>query len=633
MTNKMKLNKSLTIISIGIIIGFCVGIISSLHHIMANRYIQYKMFILASTIFKKTLNSNIFYFVFILLVIYLLWFLFTEKLKPENRVKKLFNIFIVILALLLSTNQLLRSFTGYTFFPIIRGILARTADLFTGKIPFKDFFDLIIQYFIFAIIIFITIALIIFLFWLDKKTRWRKIVASIKNIYIKRVTFVLVLLLVTLNVGIFIEGKINTPKGTNIILISVDTLRADHLGCYGYKKETSPNLDKFASESLLFEYCFSHAPVTGSSCASILSGFLPHETKVYRNMPLPLSVNTIAEILRNYGYKTIAVVSNYVLHKRRGYEQGFDLYNDKMDEKELTRHIPERTAKNTTDCAIEFLKKYQKNKFFLWIHYQDPHGPYTPPLTFNTIFYNQSEPSFKVDFNDTLSGKNGIPSHQKLGENQDFNYYVSQYDGEIRYFDEHFKRVIEALKELKLYEDSLIMFTADHGEGMGEHNYFFAHGEYLYNSLIHVPLIVKYEEGYIGIKKDYVKHIDIIPTLLKITGIKTNLNLRGQNLLKKDFDTSEIFSEMKDRCSLIVNRIKLIYRIPQKEYLLFDLRTDLNEADNLINNIHYEETREQLKEKLMNSYKQDLLRLNIVNKEPRISKEEKEKLKALGYVK
>lgn len=126
-------------------------------------------------------------------------------------------------------------------------------------------------------------------------------------------------------------SKFGFGKKPRIILITVDTLRADHLGCYGYPKNTSPNIDQFAADSLVFENCFSHAPVTGSSFASILSGFLPHETKVFENLPLPAEVETFPEILQQQGYKTVAVISNPALAKKRGWEAGFTIYDDIMD--------------------------------------------------------------------------------------------------------------------------------------------------------------------------------------------------------------------------------------------------------------------------------------------------------------
>ena len=189
------------------------------------------------------------------------------------------------------------------------------------------------------------------------------------------------------SIVLIFQSNILERRKPNIILISVDTLRADHLSCYGHKFDTSPNLDEFAAQSLLFKNCISHAPSTAQSCASFLSGFLPHETGVLTNsIRVSPRIPMIAKILKASGYKTYGVVSNYVLRKKQGFGQGFDIYNDRMDNLEEAHQAPERIAENTTDCAVEILKKHAGGKFFMWIHYQDPHGPYTPKSPYDNLF-------------------------------------------------------------------------------------------------------------------------------------------------------------------------------------------------------------------------------------------------------
>ena len=423
-------------------------------------------------------------------------------------------------------------------------------------------------------------------------------------------------------------------KKPNIILITVDTLRADHLGCYGYAKDTSPNIDKFAQDSILFENCFSHGPDTGTSFSSIFSGFLPHETKITECLYLPSKVDTIAEILQPQGYNTLAVVSNYVLRKSVGFEQGFMLYDDTMDEYELVRKAPERTAGRTTDRAIELLNQYHKTQLFMWIHYQDPHGPYTPPEPFNKIFHDSGQKPRMLKVNRSMSGYGGIPSYQRLGQNKDFHYYVSQYNGEIRYHDSHFKRLINEIKTLGLYDDSLIIFSSDHGEGMGEHGYFFGHSENLYNSQIHVPLIIKYGSSLNGRRNDFVKHIDIVPTILNITGVKSSALLRGRDLCVQHENDSEIFSESQfgHDFSIVCNGFKLIYTPSKIRYELFDLNADFNEENNLVNDKKYHKHVENLKLRLHRLKKEDLLDIDLAERQKKLTGEEIEKLKSLGYV-
>ncbi len=436
-------------------------------------------------------------------------------------------------------------------------------------------------------------------------------------------------------------------KKPNIFLISVDTLRADHLGCYGYFRNTSPNIDQFASEALLFRKCLSHAPNTWSSFTSILSGFLPHETTVMKDTPVPKDLKMLPEIMQEIGYDTIAVVSNFILRKGRGYEQGFRIYDADMQDRErvmstLLTGLPERIAEHTTDRAIDILTRFHKKPLFMWLHYQDPHGPYAPPERFAELFENPNQKSRNLKVNTTESGWRGIPNYQALWPERNFYYYVSQYDREIRYMDEQFKRFIETLKKLDLYDNSLIIFTSDHGEGMGEHNYFFAHGEHLYNSLTHVPLIIKYGKKLIGQRTDYVQHIDILPTIFNVLDMKLDSRFRGGDLRQQEKTSREIVavlpSQIKDTAatSIVVDGLKLIKVLlreePYQQYQLYDLRRDPNEKENLINTTGYHERLEDLKTKLERISKEDFLKLTSITTAPQLTPEEKEKLKSLGYV-
>ena len=462
---------------------------------------------------------------------------------------------------------------------------------------------------------------------------------------VKRFFYIVACILVLILLGFYaaflkFDHRSQRP---NIILISVDTLRPDHLGCYGYSKNTSPAIDQFAKEALLFENCLSHAPVTSSSCASIMSGFLPHETKVFENGPLPVEVTTLPEILQKQGYKTIAVVSNYVFRRKKGWEQGFSLFDNTMTNREIVRKYPERIAEHTTEQAIKYLQQFNNSSFFMWIHYQDPHGPYTPPDSFAKLFFDSNQIPRNLKLNQNVGGLGGIPSYQKLGEQRDYHYYVSQYDSEIRYLDEHFRKLINALKQLGIYESSLIVFTADHGEGMGENNYYFAHGDYLFNSQIHVPLIIKYGKELLGRKAHYVQHIDIVPTILNLLKINTDLNFRGSDLLQYPDTHQEIVSEMfltrneinRLSFSIVHDGYKFILSYTPsftKKTALFDLKEDEEEKNNLTNHGKLRQKMESLQSRLHRICGEDLLKLEVIEKTQDLSNEERDKLKALGYV-
>jgi arylsulfatase A-like enzyme len=425
----------------------------------------------------------------------------------------------------------------------------------------------------------------------------------------------------------------------NIFLITVDTLRADHLGSYGYAKETSPAIDRFASEALLFEQASSHAPVTSSSCASILSGFLPHETGVFENRPLPSQVETLPEMLEPLGYRRLAVVSNYVLQAKYGWSDGFDDYDHSLDDSEIVRrHHAERRAEKTANRAIELLRKHRDERLFLWVHFQDPHGPYTPPPDYQDRFRQPDAEVKTLPLSSSQSGRDGIPTYQRLGDNQDYNHYVSQYDGEIRYLDDHFDRLISAMKDLDLYDDAVIIFTADHGEGMGNHHYYFAHGENLYTDLIHVPLIIRYGERS-GRRAEFVQHIDLVPTLRSVLGLDVDPRLRGRDLLAGETgEPAEIFAEMDSsevrdsvKTSLVYDGYKLIHTALFDLFELYDLRTDSGERRNLLNDSDQSSRTEHMKARLKAISEEDRLGIAIGDNEAIRTEEELETLRALGY--
>ncbi len=373
-------------------------------------------------------------------------------------------------------------------------------------------------------------------------------------------------------------------RGINVILITVDTLRADHLGVYGYAKPTSPNIDQFAREAILFRRAFSHSPETNPSLSALMTSHYPFETKVYSVFyTLAPGAHTMAEILKAQGYRTAGVISHDTLRQGSGFEQGFDEYNDRTEVLVAHGTRAERIATRTTRAAIEWLEGNFKSKFFLWVHYDDPHGPYIPPAPYDTMFVEPARPGAKRLPVNPWSGKGGIPAYQVLGDHREREYYVSQYDGEIRFLDESVGELIAKLRLLGLMENSLIIFTADHGEGMGEHDYYFSHYEFLYNELIHVPFILRLpgQAPPPRVVEERVGLVDVLPTILEILGLKAPRPLKGRSLLSPDAKR-EILAEAyrpELKTTLIAEDLKLILRKGHSE--LFDIRADFAEQSNL----------------------------------------------------
>lgn len=429
------------------------------------------------------------------------------------------------------------------------------------------------------------------------------------------------------------------PERPSIFLVTMDALRPDHLGSYGYQKGTSPNIDSFASDSLLFENCFAHAPETRFSFGSILTGYFPHETTVIDNKPLPEGVKSIAEILREKGYTTVAVISNFMLRAGRGYEQGFTVYDDRMEDIEQVRKWPERTAERTTDRAIELLRRFKDESLFMWIHYQDPHGPYTPPEPYSKLFENPGQEPRPIRVNKSLSGRGGIPAYQDTGLTDDYYSYLERYDGEIRYMDDHFRRFLDEAASLGFYDSSLFILTSDHGEGMGEHDYFFAHGDNLYQEMLHVPLVLRYGDGLRGRRKEFVQHLDIVPTILAALGETPDPSYRGRNLLQLPEEDIEIFAEMNSafvrdsqKFSLLTRDGKLIYTPRDGTYEYYDLSVDPGEEHNLISDPRYKDQVERLQKGLNRLRNEDRLNLGAGSAPPPVSEQERAKMRSLGYI-
>src|SRR5581483_7949470 len=254
----------------------------------------------------------------------------------------------------------------------------------------------------------------------------------------------------------------------NVILITIDTLRADHLSCYGYSKIKTPTLDGLARDGILFEHAMAQVPLTFPSHAAILTGTYPFQNGVqdFTSPPLDPRFRSIAQAFKQNGYVTGGVVSAFVLDRSWGLARGFDFYDDSFSPEDFQTKEPglvDRKARDSLDRTIRWLTKDWQTKgsrrpFFLWLHLYDPHSPYEAP-----------EPYFT-------------------------QYRERPYDGEIAYADHELGRLIAWLKRNQLYERTLIAALSDHGESLGEHGEQ-EHGFFLYNSSLRVPLIVKPPAG------------------------------------------------------------------------------------------------------------------------------------------
>lgn len=289
------------------------------------------------------------------------------------------------------------------------------------------------------------------------------------------------------------------PKGPNVLLVTFDTVRADHVGCYGNPKGLTPTVDHLASQGIVFRQCTSPAPITLPTHASILTGLDPIHHKVrnngsYRLMP---EYQTLATILHGSGYDTAAFVSAQVLNSQYGLARGFDVYDDTVSESDsgLSSEIAERNATDTTDAVLKWLTHRSGDRpFFLWVHYFDPHMAYNPP------------PYWRERFPD------------------------DPYSGEIAYADSELGRIIEQIR----LDSTFVVFTADHGESLGEHGEL-THAFFAYDSTLHVPLVLVFPDGrFKGTERsEQVSLVDIAPTVLNHLDVPLPADMDGVDLLSE----------------------------------------------------------------------------------------------------
>lgn len=288
----------------------------------------------------------------------------------------------------------------------------------------------------------------------------------------------------------------NAEEKQNFLLITVDTLRADRLSCYGSQYPITPNIDGLRNRGVLFSRAFANTSTTLPSHANILLGTTPNHHGVHENLNFIVNEDllTLAEHLKSNGYSTGAFVGAYPLDSRFGLSQGFDSYNDEYSRiHSVNLSSLERKAEHVTEAAIEWLIT-RRSPWFLWIHCWDPHTPYDPPEPFKT------------------------------------QYKEHLYEGEVAYVDMVLGKLFDHMKDRNFFDSTLIVFTGDHGESLGQHGEE-THGFFAYNSSLWIPLIISSPDTAPGRVESYVSHVDIFPTACDILGIAKPSFLQGTSLL------------------------------------------------------------------------------------------------------
>ncbi|MGC9057442.1 MAG: sulfatase, partial [Candidatus Saccharicenans sp.] len=488
---KQKLNKILPLIFLILIISFLVGLIIACREICFQEYLAQEMYDLALFVATNHLNKAVFIGLILslsLLLILLIWW----------------GILSRILKIRIETNQKI-ILIGFRYFIIGLAFLVPIA----GIIYFiKSKSSSGSQ--IFLIVILISLLLIL-LFLKLKDRQARQLYDSLKKSFkfiFKATGWLFLFSFIVSNLYNLYCQYHKVPEGPNVIIIISDALRPDHLGCYGYNKPTSPNIDKFASESLVFEKAWTTASWTKPAMASLFASMYPHEHRAYYwSSVLANKILTIAEIFKNFGYVTLGVQTNPVLAKDYGFGQGFDQY----DQMNFAR------AEEATAQLIKRMKLYKNKRFFSYIHYYDTHSPYNAPEQYGYKFGAKAGQLFRAGDFKTIDVRilslMGISKEDKDG-------LVGLYDGAINYVDENFKKIIDMLGELNIMKNTIIVFTSDHGEEFFEHGNY-DHGHSLHEEILRIPLIIGYP-GHINGQRisSKVQLVDLLPMIIKLSGLK-----------------------------------------------------------------------------------------------------------------
>jgi arylsulfatase A-like enzyme len=330
-----------------------------------------------------------------------------------------------------------------------------------------------------------------------------------------------------------------------VLLISIDTLRPDHLGIYGYERDTSPAIDAWFEDGAVYERAFSTHATTPPSVTSLLTGRLPQEHRVRMfYQQITKRITTIPDLLPG-SYQTAGFVGNGILsNEALGVGKRFGYFEDKVERAALYTQNVERSAESLTDAALRWLEEEHdpERPTFLWIHYMDPHSPYLPPETFEKRAFTHEAPVMVEA--DHLANNNIQRSEAEEGAKVDALISVDAYDEEIAYTDSQIGRLLEGWARIADPENSLSILTADHGESMLEHQIYFAHGYQVYDEVVRIPMLVRAPSVQPGLNERLVSLVDVLPTVLGFALIETPPSLSGVDLRKSTADPDRtVFAE------------------------------------------------------------------------------------------
>ena len=419
----------------------------------------------------------------------------------------------------------------------------------------------------------------------------------------------------------------------SIIFISIDCLRADHLGGYGYPRNTSPSFDSFVKDAVLFNKCITQCTSTLASHASMLTSLIPahHGAFFTRSLALSPEVITMAEILKENGYKTVSFNDGGQIAPRFALDQGFDLYASTVTRRKHRKYSFRRIVRKSTS----WIEKNLDKKFFLFLHTYETHHPYEPRKECLELY--EKDYSGRLPENISVELINRINDGKLKIDEQDLKHIINTYDAEIRSMDRSFGLFLDFLKEKGIYDKTIIIFTSDHGEEFGEHGWVATHSNSLFNEQIRVPLAIKLcNSKYSSAEIDtLVRSIDILPTLLDILNIESSGPYEGVSLsplIRGKIKKMELFAiSQRDMLETFNPSYWSIMNEKWKLYdsKLYDLENDPQEL--IDQSVSHKALKSMLWEQAERFLRQTPVHTS--GEKVKLSDELKEKLKSLGYIK
>ena len=418
-----------------------------------------------------------------------------------------------------------------------------------------------------------------------------------------------------------------------MVLVSIDTLRPDHLGCYGYPRPTSPNLDAFRKDAILFTNAFANAPSTLASHAAILTSLLPphHGGSIANDLSVSREVVTLGEAMQEAGYATASFNGGVQLDAAYGLDQGFDVYMSVKPRDTGAESLVDETDRfaHEVEQARAWIEKQQGRAFFLFLHTYEVHHPYTPEQRDLEIFrggYHGPLPDHI-----TMDLLDEVNQGTRTLEPRDRQHIVDTYDAEIHSADRAFGTLVAVLRKLGLYDSALVVVTSDHGEEFGEHGQMGWHAHTLYDELLRVPLLVKLPKGKRAgtTVEETVRGIDVSPTVLAALGRSLPPSFEGRDALALWPQPAEAAEVWSSRDTITPNAIFAL-RTPYWKLIgrrLYDLRHDPGEKSDVAG------SQPQVMKRMTSR------RLALLESRPRprpqparINEELRQRLRALGYL-